>query len=127
MNRRLLPPLLLASLLASAAFAASAQTATTSVGGDATAQAQPASDTNADTYLDKKAAPEIDRNCLRQTGSRIGTGYNSTRNSSARDRTDKNARRCIAGNGRVYTREDIDRTGEVDIADALRKLDPAIH
>lgn len=125
MNRRLLSPLLLASLLATAAFAASAQTASTSVGVDASAQAQPASDTST-AYRDPKATPEIDRNCLRYTGSRIGTRY--TTNRSARDRADKNAaQRCVSANGRVYSREDIERTGEVDIADALRKLDPAIH
>ena len=120
MNRRLLSPLLLASLLATGAFAASAQTAATSVGVDATAQVS--SDTAA---ADSNATPEIDRHCLRQTGSRIGTRHNTTR--AARERADKTPQRCIAANGRVYSRDDIDRTGEIDIADALRKLDPAIR
>lgn len=123
MNRRLVSPLLLASLLATVAFAASAQTATTSVGVDASAQAT--SDANADARFDANATPQIDRNCLRQTGSHIVARANATR--SASDRSDKRGQRCVAANGRVYSREDIDRTGEVDIADALRKLDPAIH
>lgn len=130
MNRRLLPPLLLASVIAIVAFAASAQTLTTSVGVDATAQAQPASDTSGDARFDSTAKPQIDRNCLRQTGSRIvargnNPRYGSTR--AARDSTDRNPKRCVAANGRVYSREDIERTGEIDLAAALRKLDPAIY
>ena len=125
MNRRLLPPLLLASVIAIAAFAASAQTLTTSVDVHATAQAQPASDTRGDARFDSTAKPQIDRNCLRQTGSRIVSRGNATR--SASDLTDKQGKRCIAAHGRVYSREDLDRTGEVDLADALRKLDPAIY
>ena len=125
MNRRLLPPLLLASVIAIVAFAASAQTLTTSVGVDATAQAQPDSDTSGDARFDSNAKPEIDRNCLRQTGSRIVARGNATR--SASDLTDKHGKRCVAASGRVYSREDIERTGEVDLADALRKLDPAIY
>ncbi len=125
MNRRMLPPLLLASALAAAALAASAQTATPPVGVDAVAQAQAASD--ADARSDANAKPGVDRNCLRQTGSRITARYNATGAATARDGVDKRSRRCVAANGRVYSREDIDRTGEVNIADALRKLDPAIH
>lgn len=33
---------------------------------------------------------------------------------------------CIA-NGRSYTREDLDRTGQVDVGEALRKLDPRLY
>jgi hypothetical protein len=29
--------------------------------------------------------------------------------------------------GRAYDRDDIDRTGAVDLADALRRLDPSIR
>ena len=125
MNRRLLPPLLLASVIAIVAFAASAQTLTTSVEVHATAQAQPASDTSGDARFDSTAKPQIDRNCLPQTGSRIVARGNATR--SASDLTDKHGKRCVAASGRVYSREDIERTGEVDLADALRKLDPAIY
>jgi hypothetical protein len=62
---------------------------------------------------------KVDRFCLKETGSRIPV---SSRVSSSREH-----RRCTGANGRVYTREDIERTGEVDLADALRRLDPSIH
>lgn len=54
-----------------------------------------------------------DRICLRETGTRI----------QRRDRKDQ----CVNANGRSYTREDLDRTGDVNLADALRRLDPAIR
>lgn len=73
-----------------------------------------------------------DRHCLRHTGSRVhmrtvartadaGTDA-SVANGRAASRRD-----CLAVNGRVYSRDDIDRTGRVDIGDALRALDPAIR
>lgn len=62
------------------------------------------------------AKPEVDRNCLRHTGSRL-----------IQREQKKGKRACAPVNGRVYTREDIDRTGRTDIADALRVLDPSIH
>ena len=66
--------------------------------------------------------PEMDdHNCLRYTGTRIA--YRNDARSS-----DKKQRPCSNGTiGRAYTRDDIDRTGEIDLADALRKLDPSIH
>lgn len=57
--------------------------------------------------------PQVDRNCLRDTGTRI--------------RARAGERRCTAFAGRVYSREDIEGTGEVDLASALRRLDTAIH
>jgi hypothetical protein len=62
---------------------------------------------------DESREQEVDRNCLKETGTRI--------RARAADR------RCSAFAGRVYTREDITRTGEVDIAQALRRLDPSIY
>lgn len=62
------------------------------------------------TNLSKRS----DGNCLTRTGSRVvrdeGTG-----------------RKCANAPGRVYSREEIVRTGRIDLADALRALDPAIH
>ena len=52
-----------------------------------------------------------DHHCLRDTGSRI-------------PRNNKNA--CMGDPGRTYTHEDIARTGAIDVADALQKLDPSI-
>lgn len=120
MNRRIVSPLLLASLLA-CAFAVSAQTGTTAAAVDAGAQAKPAVGATADTA----AKPRVARDCLRQTGSRIVARDSVPR--SARERNDRISQRCIAASGRVYSREDIERTGQVDIADALRMLDPAIY
>ena len=62
------------------------------------------------------AAPLNERYCLRHTGTHIDLRRHQT---SEQD--------CIAAGGGVYTRADLERTGEVDIAEALRKLDPAIR
>ncbi|MDQ3618418.1 MAG: hypothetical protein M3374_06895 [Pseudomonadota bacterium] len=102
--------LLIASLLGAFAFAASAQNTTTT---DAQAQVETESavanlDTEANVRLD------ADRNCIRYTGSRI-----VPRKMDGKD--------CVIATGRAYSRKDIERTGEIDIANALRKLDPAIH
>lgn len=65
-------------------------------------------------------APSRDeRYCLRHTGTHIDLRRH--------DRSSGFDQDCIAAGGRVYTREDLERTGEVDIAEALRKLDPAIQ
>ena len=54
-----------------------------------------------------------DRFCIEQTGSRIIAA--------------RNARSRVAAGGRVYTREDIERSGSADLRDALRRLDPSIR
>lgn len=71
------------------------------------------------------------RDCMRYTGSRI-TASRADRKARADVDTDETINQldrddCVAANGRVYSRDDLRRTGEVDIADALRKLDPAIR
>lgn len=63
-----------------------------------------------------------DRNCLRQTGSRITTSENA----KAR-RAGKAGEKCANAFGRAYDREDIERTGATDVKQALQMLDPAIH
>lgn len=92
----------------------------------ATAQSVAISDENADQAMDHPAAstdgPDgafVDRLCLRQTGSRIVEARNL--------RSREGNKECVARNGRVYTRADIDMTGAVDLADALRMLDPSIR
>ena len=35
--------------------------------------------------------------------------------------------KCNGSPGRSYTQDDIRRTGAIDLADALRRLDPAVH
>lgn len=59
-----------------------------------------------------------DRFCIRETGSRIV----ATRN---RGRSDE--QECVNASGRVYTREDIEKSGSADLRDALRRLDPSIR
>lgn len=102
--------LLLASALLAFTAAASAQSTAPAV------DAQVPSDATEATGQDEAFA---DRLCLRQTGSRII----ATRHLRSRD----DAKECVASNGRVYTRADIDSTGAVDLADALRRLDPSIR
>ncbi|MEI2454276.1 hypothetical protein [Lysobacter firmicutimachus] len=100
---------MLAATLCAFAFAAAAQTPTTDVaavaqdahaGRDAKQDAQTAAKPRAD-----------DRYCLRQTGSRIQS----------------RAKQECAAYGRRYDRDDLQRTGEVDVASALRKLDPSVR
>lgn len=77
-------------------------------------------DDGAAPATDAKAAPDTaekarlsDANCVRQTGTRI----------TPRD----GKSRCNGQPGRAYTKDDIDRTGHTNLADALRTLDPAIR
>ncbi len=60
-----------------------------------------------------------DRFCIEQTGSRITAARNARSRSEQKD--------CVAAGGRVYTREDIERSGSTDLHDALRRLDPSIR
>lgn len=64
-------------------------------------------------------ASSDDRFCIRETGSRITAARNA--------RSRRAEQECVTGGGRVYTRQDIDRTGSVDVKDALRRLDPSIR
>lgn len=98
---------LLAALLAGAAFA---------VAVPATALAQEHEPEEAAAASKKKGDPE-DRFCIRETGSRVV---------ATRNRSKKSEEECVNAAGRVYTREDIERTGSADVRDALRRLDPSI-
>ena len=120
MNRptpHLLAGLLGAGLLSLAVLSASAQTistaAQTQVDVDAT---DAATDETAPTAAQVQLAAQrdADRDCMRYTGTRF-VGRN------------RPARGCIPQHGSVYTREDLDRTGEIDIGQALRRLDTSIR
>ncbi len=63
-------------------------------------------------------ASASDRFCIRETGSRVTASRNA--------RSRRAEQECVTSGGRVYTREDIDRTGSVDVRDALRRLDPSV-
>lgn len=55
-----------------------------------------------------QAEAPVDRNCLRETGSRIPPRPGA----------------CVIGVGRSYSRDDLDRTGGATTGDALRRLVP---
>jgi len=55
-------------------------------------------------------AKTVQETCIKDTGSRIKSKEGDCR-----------------GPGRTYSRDDLDRTGEINAADALRKLDPALQ
>lgn len=65
--------------------------------------------------------------CLQETGSHITKAHNDRVYSQARRGQAHADPVCDDGNGRVYSRRDIERTGASNMADALRMLDPSIH
>lgn len=75
--------------------------------------ATPAATSDGDSAaLTAKPGLGVDHHCIRNTGTRL----------RARD---KNG--CIANApGRSYGRDDIERTGDTELADALQRLDPSI-
>ena len=75
----------------------------------------------ADVAQDAPAAQEPERTCLRSTGSRI------THLSNRRAEKAGQPQQCANAFGRVYTREDLDRSGHTNIADALRSLDTRVR
>lgn len=100
-------------LLLSALLVFSFGTAFAQSGGTVTVSDKPTAGISAD---DQKSA---DAFCLRETGSHL-------RSITPRPHHDR-AVECANAPGRVYSREDIDRTGAISTADALRRLDPSIH
>lgn len=108
--------LMLATALSAFAFVAAAQTPNPHVQVETAAQADAGqADARADANANAQAQPAkkklSDAQCLRQTGSRIQS---------------KSKQDCAAY-GRSYSRDDLNGTGEVDVASALRRLDPAVH
>lgn len=101
-------------------FGALAVTATAHAAGPRNAP-PPENEAAAASGAEADQARPADAYCLRSTGTRI------VRRTPAR--TD--ARRppaCSSGvYGRAYSRDDLGRTGEVTVAEALRKLDPSIR
>ncbi|UNK49240.1 hypothetical protein MNR01_16170 [Lysobacter sp. S4-A87] len=128
MNRT--TPTLIAACLLASAFAVSAQSAPATAPSPADLQvaaqagvdqADPGQSDSTVAATDKLApgdriAAQSPYNCLQYTGSRIRT---------ADPRTGKT--QCAQGPGRAYSRDDLERTGQVDLHDALRHLDPSIR
>lgn len=73
------------------------------------------------------SAAERDTRCLRHTGSRIGVveSRRAARQARAGQSVEPPCNHRLAG--RAYQREDLERTGAIDLADALRRLDPSVY
>lgn len=100
------------ALLSSAAWAGSE--VKEGVAAEVAASAAPvvvADDANAAQSDEQATAKSDDRNCLRHTGSRI-------------PRKDKDD--CINAPGRSYSKDDLDSTGAMTVAEALERLDPSV-
>lgn len=107
---------LFAALLAASCGVAAAQTVTVSrdTGETETMQTSVAETAPAQTE-------EPARTCLRSTGSRIVASRN------LRAEKDRKPQGCAVAAGRVYTAEDLDRSGHMNLAEALRSLDTSIR
>ncbi|WP_051885272.1 hypothetical protein [Lysobacter antibioticus] len=109
--------LMFAALLSAFAFAATAQTTAAQLDAQVEAKASVPAVAEVDAQADSRLAAKTeqrkhDPNCLRHTGSRLQP---------------RGKDGCIGGAGRSYSRDDLDRTGEVDVGEALRKLDPRLY
>jgi len=105
-----------AAMLSLSCLAAQAQ--------EMTSDASPAPQADAQTAPPARA--EV--NCVRYTGSLV-LAAQARRDERRARATGTTAAQppCNGSPGQGYSREDIQRTGAIDLADALRKLDPAIH
>jgi hypothetical protein len=65
--------------------------------------------------------PQVANTCLQSTGSRITEAQNRRAVREGR------AARCANAPGRSYSAEDLQRTGQVSLADALRSLDTSVR
>lgn len=103
----------------------------------------PASGSRAAAVQSELTERDSRANCMRYTGSRIvqsraerakraRRGGQADSNSAESDKGDERVASlepdsCVSANGRVYSRSDLQRTGAVDLADALRMLDSSIR
>ncbi|WP_133499849.1 hypothetical protein [Cognatilysobacter terrigena] len=117
MNTRpiLLPTLVLAALPAFAEQATPEPAAAPAPTADAQPAPAPATVATASPKTVAARDDLADRTCLRETGTLI------------RARSSRDAKGCTGLPGRAYTQDDLRRTGQTDIADALRMLDPSIR
>jgi len=97
-----------------AAAAQAVQDAQRKPGAATAGEASPRGDPAALPATSRRDVVADDRRCLEYTGSHL----------TVRGRKDG---RCVMANGRSYNREDIDRTGQTDLSQALRTLDPAVR
>jgi uncharacterized low-complexity protein len=105
--------LILATALIAAAGlggVAVAQT-TTDVSATATAAQTNGNNTNPATTADRQVPAPGSRNCIRDTGSHIPPPKGG----------------CLPVSGTSYSHDDLQRTGQPDIARALQQLDPSVQ
>lgn len=116
---------LAALLLVAVSGVAAAQTVTVTneAGQTETARTEPATPDQvaAADQATAASAEAAAKTCLRSTGSRIVEARN------LRAQREGKPQQCTNAAGRVYTREDLDRSGYVDLGDALRALDTSIR
>ena len=69
-----------------------------------------------------------DPNCLRYTGSLVVASQNQRNERQASGSSDATAQApaCNGSAGRSYTQDDLRRTGQSDIGQALQMLDPSV-
>lgn len=85
--------------------------------GSACAQANDAA-SRPNQAADAKADATTNSLCLRDTGSHIPP--------TAAQKNATRAADCARGPGRSYSKDELDRTGATDTADALRRIDPSL-
>jgi hypothetical protein len=115
----LIPLLLLALVVPFAAAAQSTDAADPAppMSASTDAASDPAQVTQDQQLAAQDKVPQTSPYCLQHTGSLI-------RQSGSRQR---GGRQQCAAIGSAYTRDDLQRTGATDIADALRRLDSSIR
>ena len=86
--------------------------------GSAIAQTEDSAAATTAKKTDVKAEVPFNTYCLRDTGSRIPP--------TEAEKKATTAAGCARGPGRSYSKQDLDRTGAIDTADALRQLDPSL-
>lgn len=104
--------LILATALIAASGLGGVALAQTTADVSATANSQQTTTVHTDVALGTRQVPAPgSRDCVQNTGSHI----------QRRDQT------CLPVDGRSYSREDLQRTGDPDIGRALQQLDPSVQ
>ena len=116
---RPLPALLF--VLACGTAAAQTVTVTNEAGQAETVRTEVATPADQTTDKPDAATQAAASTCLQSTGSRI------VANRNLRAQRAGKPLQCANAPGRVYTREELDSTGRIDIYDALRALDTRVR
>lgn len=125
MNKAMLSVLL--ACCASAAWAQSGSVSVTDEHGNVqstTATATAA--TSAADASNEASQSASDHYCLHETGSHLRVRSQTTHSRTTQSHDGRDKFDC-AGYGRAYSRDELERTGAVNTADALRQLDPSFR